>query len=193
MTFSEEKDKAVHDDISQVLYSESELSARVAQMGQQIASDYSSKIAEDDRLVFLCILRGAAIFAADLARAVKIPVEMDYMCVSSYGDAATSSGMVRIQKEPSCDIAGRHVIIVEDIIDTGLTLNYLRKNLAARGPASVEIAALLQKQREEQCSVEPRYLGFTCPDEFIVGYGLDFAERYRNLPYIGILNPEVYQ
>ena len=138
------------------------------------------------------MLRGAAIFMADLARKIDLPVEMDYMAISSYGNGAKSSGVVRILKDLSSQIEGRHVIVAEDILDSGLTLTYLLKNLASRRPASLEVATLLRKRTRAQAKIDCAYVGFECPDEFIVGYGLDFAERYRNLPYIGILKPEVY-
>ncbi|WP_165252591.1 hypoxanthine phosphoribosyltransferase [Adlercreutzia sp. ZJ304] len=182
----------MHDDISRQLFDEQRIAQRVSELGATITADYQPLIAAHDQIVMVCVLRGAAVFAADLARAVKLPVEMDYMCVSSYGDSATSSGTVRIQKDLSTNIKGRHVIIVEDVVDTGLTLKYLRKNLMSRGPASVQIAAFLHKQHEGQAQLDCRYIGFECPDEFIVGYGLDYAERYRNLPYLGILKSEIY-
>lgn len=183
---------ALHDDISRQLFDEQQISTRVEELGQAITADYRSLISADDQVVMVCVLRGAAMFMADLARKVKLPVEMDYMCVSSYGDGATSSGAVRIQKDLSADIEGRHVIIVEDVVDTGLTLKCLRDNLLTRNPSSVEIAALLRKQRDGQADLDCKYVGFPCPDEFIVGYGLDYAEHYRNLPYIGVLKPEIY-
>lgn len=138
-------------------------------------------------LVVISILRGAAIFMADLVRQIDLPLEMDFMAVSSYGKEAESSGIVRIQKDLSTDIMGRDVLIAEDVIDTGLTLRYLIKNLQSRKPASLSIAALLRKDIPEQADLPCHYLGFACPDEFVVGYGLDYAEKYRNLPYVGAL------
>ena len=129
---------------------------------------------------------------ADLARAIELPIEMDYMAISSYGNGAKSSGVVRILKDLTSEIEGRHVIVAEDILDSGLTLKYLLKNLSSRNPASIAVATLLRKKTEAQADIDCRYVGFECPDEFIVGYGLDYAERYRNLPYIGILKPELY-
>lgn len=181
-----------HEDISEILYTADQIALRVDEMGQQITEDYYDRAFEEG-IVMISILRGGAIFMADLARAVKLPVEMDYMAVSSYGSGAHTSGVVRILKDLSTTIEGRHVIIAEDIIDTGLTLKYLLKNLNSRKPASLSIATMLKKQVPNQAEVPCDYVGFECPNEFIVGYGLDYAERYRNLPYIGILKSEVYQ
>lgn len=182
----------VHDDIQSVLFSEDQIASRVNEMGSQIAADYADTVAKGEEIVLIGLLRGAAIFMADLSRAIKIPVRMDYMAVSSYGNGAKSSGMVRICKDINEDISGRHVIIVEDVIDSGLTLKYISKNLASRRPLSVKIAALLRKDIADQADIDCAYLGFTCPDEFLVGYGLDYAERYRNFADICILKPEVY-
>ncbi len=182
-----------HQDVKNVLFAEDEIANRVNQLGAQIADDYSDAFDSGEELVLVGLLRGAAIFMGDLARAVKIPVRMDYMCVSSYGSGAKSSGMVRIQKDLSDDIAGRHVILVEDVIDTGLTLSFVRKNLESRGPLSVEIAALVRKEVPGQADIDCKYLGFTCPDEFIVGYGLDYDQRYRNFAEVCVLKPEVYR
>ena len=180
----------MHEDVSRIIFSEQELVDRVAEMGAAITRDYAP-VAEG--IVMVSVLRGAAIFMADLARAVKLPLEMDYMAVSSYGAGVKSSGVVRILKDLSSEITGRHVIIAEDILDSGLTLQYLMENLQSRKPASLEVATLLRKQTKAQADIRCRYTGFECPDEFIVGYGLDYAERYRNLPYIGVLKPELYQ
>ncbi|MGI6033015.1 MAG: hypoxanthine phosphoribosyltransferase [Coriobacteriales bacterium] len=178
----------MHPDLKAVLYSEQELQDRVAEMGAQITKDY----ADAHDLIVISVLRGAAIYMADLVRAIELPLEMDYMAVSSYGAATKSSGVVRIIKDLSSHIEGRDVIIAEDILDSGLTLKYLTKTLASRNPRSLEIAALLRKQGAQKTDIECKYVGFECPPEFIVGYGLDYAERYRNLPYIGILDPSVY-
>ena len=140
----------------------------------------------------ISVLRGAAIFMADLARQIKLPCEMDYMAVSSYGNGVKSSGVVRILKDLSSQIEGRNVVIAEDVLDSGLTLTYLLKTLKARNPKSIEVATLLRKKTRAQAKIDCAYVGFECPDEFIVGYGLDYAERYRNLPYIGVLKPELY-
>ena len=180
----------MHDDIAEILFTEEDLARRVGEMGAAITRDYA-EVAEEG-IVLISVLRGAAIFMADLARKIELPVEMDYMAISSYGNGAKSSGVVRILKDLSSDIKGRHVIVAEDILDSGLTLNYLLKNLASRKPASIAVATLLRKQTRAQAKIDCRYVGFECPDEFIVGYGLDYAEKYRNLPYIGILKSDIY-
>lgn len=181
----------VHNDIREVLFTQEELASRVHEIGASITQDYAD--AAQQGIVLVSVLRGAAIFMADLARAIELPVEMDYMAISSYGNGAKSSGVVRILKDLTSDIQGRHVIIAEDILDSGLTLKFLMKNLASRNPASLEVATLLRKKTKAQADITCRYVGFECPDEFIVGYGLDYAERYRNLPYIGVLKPEIYR
>ncbi|WP_206749704.1 hypoxanthine phosphoribosyltransferase [Gordonibacter sp. 28C] len=191
MRRSDEGCRLVHSDIAEVLFTEEEIAERVGEIGRAITRDYAHT-ADGDGIVLISVLRGAAIFMADLARKIELPVEMDYMAISSYGNGAKSSGVVRILKDLTSEIEGRHVIVAEDILDSGLTLTYLLKNLASRHPASVEVATLLRKQTRAQAKIDCKYIGFECPDEFIVGYGLDFAERYRNLPYIGILKPEVY-
>lgn len=177
----------LHEDIERVVFSEEDLARRVREMGAQIAQDYAGK----DVLV-VSVLKGAAVFMADLVRAIDLPLEMDFMVVSSYGDAAKSSGVVRIVKDLDASVEGRHVLIAEDVLDTGLTLRSLLDELSSRGAASVEVAALLRKDTPGQADVACRYVGFACPNEFIVGYGLDFAERYRNLPYIGVLKEHIY-
>ncbi len=188
----ERKVVQVHNDVSEVLFSEQDIARRVREIGQAITRDYAQKAAGEG-LVVVSILRGGAMFACDLVRQIDLPVEIDFMAVSSYGNGAKSSGVVRILKDLSSDIQGRHVIVAEDIIDSGLTLKYLVKNLLSREPASLTVAALLRKDTPAQADLDCEYVGFTCPDEFIVGYGLDYAERYRNLPYIGVLKPEIYQ
>ena len=178
----------LHKDVERVLFSEEDIKAIVARMGAEISRDYEGK-----DLVLVAVLRGAVVFMGDLMRAVTCPLAIDFMAVSSYGDKAKSSGVVRIIKDLDIDIKGRDVLIVEDILDSGLTLKYLMKNLSSRHPASLEVATFLYKDVEgKQAVIEPKYVGTHCPDAFVVGYGLDFAERYRNLPYVGVLKPEVY-
>ena len=181
----------MHNDISEILFSEQDLAIRVRELGEAITRDYAD-VAGDAGIVVVSILRGGAVFTCDLIRAIDLPLEVDFMAVSSYGNGAKSSGVVRILKDLSSQIEGRHVIVAEDILDSGLTLTYLLKNLSSRQPASIEVATLLRKQTRAQAKIDCKYIGFECPDEFIVGYGLDYAERYRNLPYIGILKPELY-
>ncbi len=178
----------LHKDVERVLFSEEDIKAIVGRMGAEISRDYEGK-----DLVLVAVLRGAVVFMGDLMRAVTCPLAIDFMAVSSYGDKAKSSGVVRIIKDLDIDIKGRDVLIVEDILDSGLTLKYLMKNLSSRHPASLEVATFLYKDVEgKQAAIEPKYVGTHCPDAFVVGYGLDFAERYRNLPYVGVLKPEVY-
>ena len=178
----------LHPDIEKVLFDEEEIASIVKRMGEQISRDYAGK-----DLVLIAVLRGAVVFMGDLMRAIDVPLAIDFMAVSSYGANAKSSGVVRIVKDLDMDIKGRDVLIVEDILDSGLTLKYLMKNLSSRGPASLEVAAFLWRDIEgKQAAINPKYVGTHCPDAFVVGYGLDFAERYRNLPYVGILKPEVY-
>ena len=176
-------------DIKGVLYTAEEIDAIVSEMAARISEDYRG-----ERLLLVSVLKGSFIVMADLARKIdpSVDVEVDFMVVSSYGSAATSSGTVNIKKDLSVDIAGRHVLIVEDILDTGLTLSHLIEELRGRGPASLEVAVLLRKDLGHEQHFVPRYLGVVCPNEFVVGYGLDYDERYRNLPYIGILDEKVY-
>lgn len=183
----------VHKDIDRVLFTEEEIAARVNELGAQITADYEQYIERGEEIELIGLLRGSAIFMADLARAIKLPVRMDYMCVASYGNGAKSSGMVRITKDLDDSLEGRHVIIVEDVLDTGLTLKFIGRNLASRNPASLETAVFLKKKVPNQEGIDCRYCGFECGDEFIVGYGLDFAQRYRNLSEICVLKPEVYE
>ena len=175
-------------DICKVMFNEVELQGVCKRLGEQITKDYEGK-----DLVLIAVLRGAVVFMGDLMRAIDCPLAIDFMAVSSYGDGAKSSGIVRIVKDLDIDIKGRDVLIVEDILDSGLTLKYLMKNLSSRHPASLEVATFLWKDVEGRTTaIDPKYVGTHCPDEFVVGYGLDFAERYRNLPYVGVLKPEVY-
>ena len=183
----------MHKDIKEILFADTEIRARVAEIGEALTDKYSEAADRGEGVVMLSVLRGAAIFMADLARATEIPLEMDYMALSSYGSGVKSSGTVKIVKDLTSDIEGKHVIVVEDILDSGLTLKFLIEYLGKRNPASIEIITLLRKKVREQAHIECAHVGFECPDEFIVGYGLDYAERYRNLPYIGILKPEVYE
>ena len=182
----------MHGDIQEILFTEDEIAQRIEELGAELFESYTPLVQAGERVVFISVLRGAAIFMADLVRKVALPLEMDYMAISSYGNGAKSSGVVRILKDLTTDIRGLHVIVVEDILDSGLTLNYLMKNLASREPASIEVVTLLRKKTLQQAKISCKYVGFECPDRFIVGYGLDYAERYRNLPYIGILKSEIY-
>lgn len=175
-------------DITEILYTEEQIQAHVKAVGARISEDYAGR-----EVVLVAVLRGAAIFMADLAREINVPIEMDFMAVSSYGSLAKSSGVVRIIKDLTDDIKGRHVIIAEDILDSGLTLKYLMKNLLSREPASLEVAAMFKKEGVQKVDVECKYEGLVVPNKFVVGYGLDYAEKYRNLPYLGVLDPKVYQ
>ncbi len=174
-------------DVEKILFTEEELQKRVAELGAQITADYAGKTP-----VLASVLRGSYIFMADLTRQIKLPLTVDFMAVSSYGSGTSSSGQVEIRKDLSDSIEGRDLLIVEDILDSGNTLYYLRRILNARHPASIKICTLLDKPERRAKPIEADYKGFTIPDAFVVGYGLDYDERYRNLPYIGILKPEVY-
>ncbi|HML89749.1 MAG TPA: hypoxanthine phosphoribosyltransferase [Methylomusa anaerophila] len=176
------------EDVERILISEAELAQRVKELGAQITADYTGK-----EILMIGILRGAVLFMSDLMRAISLPVSLDFMAVSSYGVSTTSSGVVRIMKDLDENAENKHVLIVEDIIDSGLTLNYLVDNLKSRRPASVKICTLLSKPDRRKAEVQIAYNGFTIPDYFVVGYGLDFAEKYRNFPFIGVLKPSVYQ
>lgn len=175
-------------DIESILYDAERINDRVLQMGARIACDY-----RDKDLLLVGVLKGSFVFLADLARSIDLPVEVDFMVVSSYGSGTESSGVLTIAKDLSAPVEGRHVLIVEDIVDSGLTLSLLAEDLCSRGAASVQVAVLLEKDVPRSHQVECAYSAFHCPDAFLVGYGLDYAERYRNLPYIGILKPEVYE
>ena len=177
----------IHADVEEVLLTGEQLQARVAELGADLSNDYA-----DRDPVLVSVLKGSIIFLADLIRGMEIPLSLDLMEVSSYGAGTESSGQVRILKDLSKPIEGRHVIVVEDIIDTGLTLNYLLKYLADKNPASVRIVCLLDKPARRLAEIPIDYRGFTIPDRFVIGYGLDYDERYRNLPYIGVLRPSVY-
>ena len=176
------------DSIKEVLYTEEQLQARVKELGAQITKDYAGK----DKLLLVSVLRGSYIFMADLSRAIDLPCIIDFMVVSSYGGGTSSSGQVEIKKDLSDSIEGVHVIVVEDILDSGNTLSYLLHVLSARHPASISLCTLLDKPERREKPIQADYVGFTVPNAFIVGYGLDYAEKYRNLPYIGVLKPEIY-
>lgn len=178
----------MHDDIAKVLLDAETIQAKVQELGHQLSRDYEGKCP-----VLICILKGAVIFTADLVRNLSIPANIDFMAISSYGTGVRTSGVVRILKDLDRSIEGEHVIIVEDIVDSGLTLSYLLDNLQSRQPASLRTCVLLDKPGQRQVPLQADYVGFNIPDEFVVGYGLDYAENYRHLPYIGVLKPEVYE
>ena len=177
----------LENDIQEILFTEEQLKNRVNEIARQIEADYAGQ-----EIMLVSVLRGSFIFMADLCRAIRLSCKVDFMSVSSYGTGTTSSGQVQITKDLTEDITGRHVIVVEDILDSGNTLSYLLKILNHRHPASVRLCTLLDKPDRRTKPVDLHYSGFTIPDAFVVGYGLDYAEKYRNLPYIGILKPEVY-
>lgn len=178
----------LEDDVAEILITEEELQARVAELGKAISNDYRGK-----DLLLVCILRGAVVFLSDLMRHITIPHEIDFMAVSSYGAATETSGIVRILKDLETSIEGRNVLIVEDIVDTGLTLDYIISNLKTRRPASLRTCVLLNKSERRLVDVPLDYVGFDIPNKFVVGYGLDYGEKYRNLPFIGVLKPELYR
>ncbi|MBD8500699.1 hypoxanthine phosphoribosyltransferase [Paenibacillus arenosi] len=177
----------MHNDIEKVVISEEEIQARVNELGEQLTRDYAGK-----KPLVICVLKGAFIFMADLVKRIEVPMEMDFMAVSSYGASTESSGVVRILKDLDVSVEGRDVLIVEDIIDTGLTLSYLINILEGRKAATIKVVTLFDKPARRSANMEADYKGFVLPDEFIVGYGLDYAEEYRNLPYIGVLKPHIY-
>ena len=174
-------------DLTEVLFTQDQIHARLAELCRQIEADYAGR-----DLLIVGVLKGAVMVMADLARELRRDVEMDWMATSSYGTSTESSGVVRIVKDLDTDIAGRHVLIVEDIVDSGLTLSWLRTNLESRNPASLEVCALLRKPEAARVDIDARYVGFDIPNAFVVGYGLDYAERYRNLRSIAVLAPHVY-
>ncbi|OKH85070.1 hypoxanthine phosphoribosyltransferase [Mycobacterium sp. ST-F2] len=178
-------------DIKSVLLSQEQVQARIAEMAELIAEDYRADSGDQD-LLLITVLKGAVMFVTDLARAIPLPTQLEFMAVSSYGSSTSSSGVVRILKDLDRDISGRDVLIVEDIIDSGLTLSWLLRNLATRGPRSLRVCTLLRKPDAMRAEIDVAHIGFDIPDEFVVGYGLDFDERYRDLPYIGTLDPKVY-
>jgi len=179
-------------DIKSVLLSEEQIQSKTAELGALIAADYRDAAAEQD-LLLVTVLKGAVMFVTDLARAIPLPTQLEFMAVSSYGSSTSSSGVVRILKDLDRDINDRDVLIVEDIVDSGLTLSWLLRNLATRRPRSLRVCTLLRKLEAVRADVEIEYVGFDIPNEFVVGYGLDYAERYRDLPYIGTLDPKVYE
>ena len=172
--------------VAEVLIGEEALQSRISELGAEISADYEGR-----DLLLVGVLKGAVFFMADLMRRLTVPCEIDFMAISSYGAATNSSGVVRILKDLDINIAGRDILVVEDIIDSGLTLSYLMRNLESREPASLEICALLTKPERREIDVPVKYVGFEIPNRFVIGYGLDFAERYRNLPYVGVLHPDL--
>ncbi|WP_216213815.1 hypoxanthine phosphoribosyltransferase [Amycolatopsis aidingensis] len=181
-------------DIASVLVTEQQIKDKIAELAEQVAADYPDADSESGAgdLLLVGVLKGAVMFMTDFARALPVPAQLEFMAVSSYGSATSSSGVVRILKDLDRDIAGRQVLIVEDIVDSGLTLSWLLRNLASRNPASLQVCSLLRKPDAVKVDVPVKYVGFDIPNEFVVGYGLDYAERYRDLPYIGTLDPKVY-
>lgn len=177
----------MEDDILQVLITEGQLKARIAEIGAQISADFREK-----NLLMVSVLKGSVVFMADLMRAIAIHARVDFMAVSSYGAGVKSSGVVKIIKDLDLPLAGYDILVVEDILDSGKTLHYLIDTLSQRGPASVSIATLLDKPERREVDIRPSYIGFRIPDKFVVGYGLDYAEKYRNLPFVGVLKPEIY-
>ena len=173
-------------DVGEILIGADELETRIRELGREVSADYAGR-----ELLLVGVLKGAVFFMADLMRSITVPCEIDFMAISSYGASTDSSGVVRILKDLDINIEGRHVLVVEDIIDSGLTLSYLVRNLESRGPASLEVCALLTKPERRQIDVDVRYTGFEIPNRFVIGYGLDFAERYRNLPYVAVLHADL--
>ncbi len=179
----------MRNDIAKVLLTDEEIQQRVKELGEQLSADYAES---EEAVVLLCILKGAVVFFADLARAMSIPVQMEFMGISSYGNEQKTSGIVRITKDIDTSITGKHVIIAEDIMDSGLTLSHLTRLLMSRNPASLKVCCLLDKPERRECEITPDYCGFIIPNEFVVGYGLDFMGFYRNLPFVGVLKSSVY-
>ena len=174
-------------DLDHVIFTEEEISARVKELGAELTKEYEGKFP-----LFVGVLKGSFVFMADIVRAVNINCEVDFMGTSSYSNGTSSTGAVKITKDLTRDIEGRHIVIIEDILDSGISLSYLKKYLETRNPASIRICTLLNKISRRKAAIEADYVGFECPDDFVVGYGLDYAEKYRNLPYIGVLKPEIY-
>ncbi len=179
----------MHNDVEEILFSKEDISHKVKELGEKISKDYN----RDDEVVVVGVLKGANVFMADLIREIDIPVYIDFMAVSSYGYSTESSGIVRILKDLDLEVEGKHVLIIEDIIDTGLTLKYLTDNLKSRNIKSLKICTLLDKPKRRKCDLNIDYIGFEIPDKFIVGYGIDYGEKYRNLPYVASLKEETYK
>ena len=179
---------ALERDVERILITEQEIQDMLRHLGDRISEDYAGR-----DLLLVGVLKGAFVMMADLSRYIRLPVDMDFMAVASYGASTKTSGVVRILKDLDHDLEGRDVLLVEDIVDSGLTLNYLLKNLRGRRPGTLEVCALLRKTGIQRVEIDVRYCGFEIPPEFVIGYGLDFAEKYRNLPYIGTLRPEAYR
>ncbi|CAN7167004.1 hypoxanthine phosphoribosyltransferase [Paenibacillus sp. LjRoot153] len=177
----------MYSDIQEVLYSEEQIQGKIKELGELLSTDYEGK-----NPLVICVLKGAFIFMADLVKQMRVPLEIDFMAVSSYGQSTKSSGVVKIIKDLDVPVEGRHILIVEDIIDSGLTLSYLIDVLERRNAKTISVVALFNKPARRTVELEPDYAGYVLPDEFVVGYGLDYAEKYRNLPFIGILKPEIY-
>ncbi|MGO4499875.1 hypoxanthine phosphoribosyltransferase [Paenibacillus sp. 2RAB27] len=177
----------MYSDIQEVLYSEEQIQGKIKELGELLSADYEGK-----NPLVICVLKGAFIFMADLVKQIRVPLELDFMAVSSYGQSTKSSGVVKIIKDLDVPVEGRHILIVEDIIDSGLTLSYLIDVLERRNAKTISVVALFNKPARRTVELEPDYAGYVLPDEFVVGYGLDYAEKYRNLPFIGILKPEIY-
>ncbi len=177
----------MHEDVKEILFSADELNKRVRELGKQITTEYQGR-----ELLVIGVLKGANVFLGDLIRYIELPLEIDFIAAASYGNSTESSGVVRLLKDLDYPIENRHVLLIEDLIDTGLTLNYLADNLKARQPASFKICTLLDKPERRKVAIEVDYKGFDIPDEFIVGYGIDYSQKYRNLPYVATLKPEVY-
>ncbi|MBP1967236.1 hypoxanthine phosphoribosyltransferase [Paenibacillus aceris] len=177
----------MYSDIQEVLFSEEQIQEKIKELGEKLSNDFEGK-----NPLVICVLKGAFIFMADLVKQIRVPLELDFMAVSSYGQSTKSSGVVKIIKDLDVPVEGRHILIVEDIIDSGLTLSYLIDVLERRNAKTISVVALFNKPARRTVELEPDYAGYVLPDEFIVGYGLDYAEKYRNLPFVGILKPEIY-
>lgn len=179
--------KNMAEDLQEILLTKEQIQARVEELGQQIAKDYEGK-----DVIVICVLKGACVFFTDLLRAIPMQLQMDFMAISSYGNAQKTSGIVSIKKDTDSSITGKDVLIVEDIMDSGLTLNYMINMLETRKPNSIRTCCLLDKPERRECDITPDYCGFSIPNKFVVGYGLDYCGYYRNLPYVGVLSPKVY-